>query len=212
MRVNLFLASLLLSSALATAQSDSTATEGAVDAPAPVSEIPAVVEADPGSSGSTIPTDDTLNWRQRHSPPKATILSAVIPGAGQIYNRKYWKAPIAWAGLGISLYFIQDNQTQYRRYKDAYIAVVDGDPNTVDEFNGEVSSSQLLDLTDTYRKWRDMSYIAFGLVYILNVVDANVDAHFVRFDVSRDLTVGLGPSLHTASLGAPGLSLAMTLR
>ena len=86
------------------------------------------------------------------------------------------------------------------------------DPNTVDEFNGEVSSSQLLDLTDTYRKWRDMSYIAFGLVYILNVVDANVDAHFVRFDVSRDLTVGLGPSMQTASLGAPGLSLAMTFR
>jgi hypothetical protein len=157
-------------------------------------------------------TPDTLDWRQRHSPTKATVLSAIVPGAGQIYNRKYWKAPIVWAGLGISYWFIQDNQEQYRRYKDAYIAVVDGDPNTVDEFNGEASSSQLLDLTNTYQKWRDMSYIAFGLVYVLNIVDASVDANFVRFDVSRDLTVGLGPSLTTASMGAPGLSLALTVR
>jgi hypothetical protein len=155
---------------------------------------------------------DTLTWRQRHSPGRATLFSAVVPGAGQIYNRKYWKAPIVWGGLGTCLYFVQRNGKEYRRYKDAYIAVVDGDPTTTDEFNGRVSSSQLLDVTNTYRKWRDMSYIAFGLVYILNVVDASVDANFVRFDVGRDLTVGLQPAWGLAAQRTPGLSLCVALR
>ncbi|MBK8227422.1 MAG: hypothetical protein IPK70_09645 [Flavobacteriales bacterium] len=155
---------------------------------------------------------DTLSWRQRHSPRKASILSIVAPGAGQIYNRKYWKAPIAWAGLGTCVYFIQENTREYRRYKDAYIAIVDGDPATTDEFNGRFSSSQVLEVTDTYRRWRDLSYIAFGAVYLLNVVDASVDAHFVRFDVGRDLSAGLGPSLSTAAIGAPGFSLSLALR
>ncbi|MBX2972045.1 MAG: hypothetical protein KF797_02990 [Flavobacteriales bacterium] len=155
---------------------------------------------------------DTLDWRQRHSPRRATLYSAVLPGAGQIYNRKYWKAPIVWAGLGASLYFVQRNGKEYRRYKDAYIAVTDGDPTTIDEFEGRVGASQLLDVTDTYRKWRDMSYIAVGLVYILNIVDASVDANFVRFDVSRDLSVGLQPALGLTAQGAPGLSLCVALR
>ncbi|MFN3874838.1 MAG: DUF5683 domain-containing protein, partial [Flavobacteriales bacterium] len=96
---------------------------------------------------------DTLSWRHRHSPRKATILSAVAPGAGQVYNRKYWKAPIVWAGMGTCVHFIQENSREYRRYKDAYIAIVDGDPATNDEFNGQYSASQLLKATDTYRRW-----------------------------------------------------------
>lgn len=156
--------------------------------------------------------EDTTDWRYGHSPTKATILSAVLPGAGQIYNHKYWKAPIAWAGLGVSYWFIQENSKEYRRYKDAYLAVVDGDPSTVDEFEGSLSSSQLLDATDTYRRWRDISYIAFGMVYILNVVDATVDAHFVRFDVGRDLSLNLGPSIEMAAQGHAGVGLALVIR
>ena len=155
---------------------------------------------------------DTLDWRHRHSPPKATILSAVLPGAGQIYNRKYWKAPIVWAGLGTCIYFIQDNNSQYQRYKDAYLAVVDGDPDTIDEFGGRYSPQQLLDVTDTYRRWRDLSYIFLGLSYMLNVIDANVDAHFVRFDVGPDLSLSMGPSLYVAAHGGAGLSIGLALR
>lgn len=191
----------------------------------PCGMVHAQVEADSlGSAGDTVivtsvvqeaveaRSQDTLDWRQRHSPRKASVLSAVLPGAGQLYNRKYWKAPIVWGGLGACVYFVQENRTQYRRYKDAYIALVDNDPTTIDEFNGQFSSAQVLDVTDTYRRWRDLSYIAFGLVYVLNVVDASVDAHFVRFDVSPDLTLQASPSLYTAALGAPGISLALTLR
>ena len=167
-----------------------------------------VIEPAPASHSTT----DTLDWRQRHSPKRATLYSAVLPGAGQIYNHKYWKAPIVWAGLGTCLYFVQRNGKEYRRYKDAYIAVTDGDPTTIDEFEGRHSAAQLLDVTDTYRKWRDMSYIATGLVYILNIVDASVDANFVRFDVGRDLTVGLQPAFGLTAQRAPGLSLYVALR
>ena len=155
---------------------------------------------------------DTLNWRQRHSPRMATLFSAVLPGAGQIYNRKYWKAPLVWGGLGVSFWFIQRNTKEYQRYKTAYLAVADGDPSTIDEFEGRISASQLLDATDTYRKWRDISYIAISAVYILNIVDACVDAHFVRFDVGRDLSMRLGPSLEFAAMGSPGISIGFALR
>lgn len=155
---------------------------------------------------------DTSDWRHHHSPRKASILSLVAPGAGQIYNRKYWKAPIAWAGLGTCVWFIQENTREYKRYRTAYIALVDNDPTTTDEFNGRYSSNQVLKVTDTYRKWRDISYICLGAVYLLNVVDASVDAHFVRFDVSRDLSASLGPSLSTAAMGAPGISLCLALQ
>jgi hypothetical protein len=67
-------------------------------------------------------------------------------------------------------------------------------------------------VTDTYRRWRDLSYIAFGLVYMLNIVDAGVDANFVHFDVSRDLSMSVGPSLELASRGAAGLSFSLALR
>ena len=155
---------------------------------------------------------DTLDWRYDHSPRKATILSAVLPGAGQVYNHKYWKVPIVLGGLGVSYYFIRENNSQYQRYKDAYIAIIDGDPGTVDEFNGAYSAQSVLNVADTYRRWRDLSYIAFGAVYILNIVDASVDAHFVRFDVGTDLSLQVAPSLYTAAQGAPGLSIALTLR
>lgn len=155
---------------------------------------------------------DTLDWRQRHSPKRATLYSAVLPGAGQIYNRQYWKAPIVWAGLGTCAYFVQRNGKEYRRYKDAYLALTDGDPTTTDEFEGRHSAAQLLDVTNTYRKWRDLSYIATGLVYMLNIVDASVDANFVRFDVGRDLSLRIGPSLDVAARGGAGLTLSMAVR
>jgi hypothetical protein len=132
----------------------------------------------------------------------------VIPGLGQAYNRKYWKIPIAWGGLYLSYWFIRENDTEYQRYKDAYLAVIDNDPATVDEFNGEYSAGSLLDVSETYRRWRDLSYIALGAVYILNVMDAAVDAHFVRFDISPDLTMHIGPSMGLASTGIPGIGLS----
>ncbi|MCB0791796.1 MAG: hypothetical protein H6595_12035 [Flavobacteriales bacterium] len=180
-----------------------------------------VLLADPNAAAGrsradtvAVPTGDTtltLGWKDRHSPTRAAIYSAVIPGLGQVYNRKYWKVPIVFAGLGVSYYFIDHNRSQFHRYKDAYLAIVDGDPNTVDEFNGAYSASAVLDVADTYRRWRDISYICGGLVYILNIMDAAVDAYFVHFDVSEDLSLNIAPAFDLAAQGAMGIGLRIRL-
>ncbi len=156
-------------------------------------------------------SDDSLSWRMRHRPTRATLYSAILPGAGQIYNRKYWKAPIVWGGLGLSIYFIQRNTREYERYRNGYVDLVDDDPATVSEFEGSNAQS-VRDVADTYHKWRDMSFLAVTAVYILNVVDATVDAHFVRFDVGEDLSMDLVPTPLVAGQAAPGLSLVFALR
>lgn len=160
------------------------------------------------STGERADTALALDWRARHQPSRAAIYSAILPGAGQVYNRKYWKVPIVLGGLAVSYYFIQDNNRQYQRYKSAYLDVVNG---RTDEFNGQYSGDQLRSVADTYGRWRDYSYVAIGLVYALNILDASVDAYFVRFDVSEDLTVRAGPSLNMAAQGAAGISLCVRL-
>lgn len=149
-----------------------------------------------------------LDWRARHQPARAAIYSAILPGAGQVYNRKYWKVPIVFAGLGVSYWFIQDNNKEFQRYKTAYLDVLNNRP---DEFAGQYGADQLRDVADTYQRWRDLSYVAFGLVYALNIIDASVDGYFVHFDVSNDLTLRAGPALDLAARGAPGLSLSLQL-
>lgn len=154
---------------------------------------------------------DSLNWRMRHKPRLATLYSAILPGAGQIYNRKYWKAPVVWGGLGLSVFFIQRNTREYERYRNGYVDLVDDDPTTVSEFEGSNAQS-VRDVADTYHKWRDMSFLAVTAVYILNVVDATVDAHFVRFDVGEDLSMDLVPTPLVAGQVAPGFSLVFAFR
>lgn len=173
--------------------------------------VVALAQADGIPTDSISTSSDTtvvLDWRTRHQPARAAIYSAILPGAGQIYNRKYWKVPIVLGGLAASYWFIQDNNREYQRYKSAYLDVVNGRP---DEFNGQYSGDQLRSVADTYSRWRDLSYVAIGLVYALNIVDAEVDAYFVRFDVSDDLTVRAGPSLNMAAQGAVGFSLSVRL-
>ena len=140
-----------------------------------------------------------------HPPRKATIMSAVLPGLGQAYNKKYWKIPIVYAGIGTCVYFIVENGKSYRRYRDALIAVRDDDPNTVNttQFNG----SQLDQLQDTYRRWLDLSYVSLAAVYILQIIDANVDAHFFHFDISDDISLNWSPNINFAPTGSTGISL-----
>ena len=90
------------------------------------------------------------------SPRKAAILSSVLPGLGQIYNKRYWKVPIIYAGLLTSTYYINDNNIQYKRYKNAYLKRLDNNPNN-DDFVGEYSSGDLLILKDFYRRNREIS-------------------------------------------------------
>ena len=141
------------------------------------------------------------------SPRKAAILSATLPGLGQIYNKKYWKIPIIYAGLLTSAYYINDNNVQYKRYKDAYLKRLDNNQDN-DDFVGEYSSGDLLILKDFYRRNREISILCFVGTYIINVLDASVDAHLFDYDISEDISLQITP---TSTANFNGLSLTLNL-
>jgi hypothetical protein len=122
---------------------------------------------------------------------KATIMSAILPGLGQVYNRRWWKVPIVYAGLGGFGYLFYKNQIQYAYYGKNLKAENDGNPNTINET--KYSSDQLLVLKNNYRKYRDLGFIGMSIIYIFNMIDANVGAHLRTFDVSDDLTLQIKP-------------------
>ncbi len=154
-----------------------------------------------------------------HSPTRAAIYSAVIPGLGQAYNGKYWKIPIVYAGIGTSGYFIYYWNSFYKDLRDAYIIRTDGDSLTIDtQYDYIVSDETLLQYVDATKRYNDLLWIVTGAVYILNIVDAVVDAHLYDFDVSDDLTMHLEPyfipKMHVGNLStrSVGLNLTFTLR
>jgi len=140
--------------------------------------------------------------KNRHSPAKATVLSLILPGAGQVYNKKVWKVPIVYAALGGTIYAVSYNKRQYKKFRTAYLYRVDDDPNTTDEYVDIVSNSQdLRTIRDYYRKNMELSYVGLSLVYILNATDAFVDAHLFEFDVGDDLSLRLSPNIQSESVG-----------
>ena len=122
---------------------------------------------------------------------KATIMSACFPGLGQIYNRKYWKAPVIYVALGGIGYWGITNQVKYKYYSNNLRAANDDDANTINETL--YSSDQLITQKKYYQKYRDISIMLGALVYLVNIIDANVDAHLRTFDVSDDLSLQLNP-------------------
>ncbi len=122
---------------------------------------------------------------------KATIMSACLPGLGQIYNRKYWKAPVIYVALGGLGYWGLSNQKKYKYYSDNLRYANDDDINTTNVTL--YSNDQLIAQKRYYRKFRDMSIMLGALVYVINIIDANVDAHLKTFDVSDDLSLQLKP-------------------
>ena len=134
-----------------------------------------------------------------HSPKKAGWMSAALPGLGQGYNKKYWKIPIIYAAFGTITYFLIKNQREYERYRDSYIARIDGNPNTVDEFP-LLSTDAIRIYKNIYWKNRDLSILLLAGVYTLNILDAVVDAHFYTYDISDDLSLQITPIV------SPGLN------
>lgn len=120
------------------------------------------------------------------APAKAAFYSAVLPGLGQAYNGRYWKIPIVYGGLGVGIYFYIKNDDQWNRYRDAYKARLAG---RKDEFEGRLTKDALIRAQEFYRKNKEMSILVTAGIYILNIIDANVDAHLQQFNVSEDLTL-----------------------
>lgn len=145
-------------------------------------------------------------------PQISGLLSAVVPGAGQIYNRKYWKAPIIWAAVGGVGYMIYTNHQTYTGFRDALRLRTDNDPFTIDAYDQIYTDNDLLTLQDEARRSRDLWIILTSLGHALNVVDAVVDAHLSTFDVSDDLTMQINPALFSYGRKVnPGFSLLLTL-
>jgi len=159
--------------------------------------------------------NDTLMGKKPHSPKKATIMSAILPGSGQVYNHKWWKVPIIYGGFAALGYAINFNNREYNLYRDAYLLRIDNDPSTVDQFNGIYTDANLLYLQDYYHRNRDLSIIGAVILYTLNIVDADVDAHLFNFDVSPNLSLNIQPkplSLGFATQPVPGLSFSLRLK
>jgi len=139
---------------------------------------------------------ETDEITQNHSPRKATILSAVLPGLGQAYNKKYWKIPVIYVGIGTFSYLVYENQSEFVRYKNAYIIRQSGERDEFTNSDGtQIHNDQaLINSMDKYRKQRDLCLIGAVVFYALQIVDANVDAHLFNFDISDDLSVKISPS------------------
>ncbi len=140
------------------------------------------------------------------NPKKSALFSAILPGAGQFYNRQYWKIPIIYAGVGAAVYFLVDNTKQYQRFREGYIIRITN-PNVQDEFTGKYSQQDLQVLQNAYRKYLDLTILFTGLGYTLQVMDALTFAHLKNFDISKDISVRLRPV--ALPNGDPGLGLVM---
>jgi len=180
-----------------------------------------------------LPADSTM--LQSHSPVKASLYSAIFPGLGQIYNKKYWKLPLVYGGFGVLGYSVTFNQTNFSKYKNAYLdfsddipetqsylKVIGGNlnpadfdpvlyPDTYDSKQEQWFKEQLEHNMDYYRRNRDLSYIGLVGLYLLNIVDATVDAHLFDYDIGNDLSMKIEPRLMYAGRSMNTLGLQISI-
>ena len=148
---------------------------------------------------------DWSTWRPNAK--RAMWLAIVLPGAGQIYNRKYWKLPIVYGGFVGCAYAMRWNNQMYRDYSQAYMDLMDDDPNTqsynqflhlgakIDESNIQRYQTLFKNRKDRFRRWRDLSFFCIVGVYALSIIDAYVDASLSEFDISKDLSLRVEPTI-----------------
>ena len=120
------------------------------------------------------------------TPAKAAFYSAILPGLGQAYNKKYWKIPLVYGAIGTSLYFYIDSNTKYHQYRDAYKRRLEG--FTDDQFS-YLDETRLISAQKFYQRNRDLSALFVVGFYVLNIIDANVDAALIQFNVNENLSM-----------------------
>jgi hypothetical protein len=168
-------------------------------------------------------------------PLKATMLAAALPGAGQIYTRKYWKVPIVYAGFGALGYAVAYNSKWYNTYTRAFQDFTDKIPETAsyadlirgvppeeydpvlhpDTYHPETASyvqDQLLNKVDYFKRYRDLSLIGIGAWYLLTILDANVDASLIDYDVSENVNLSIAPfQFPLYNYAAAGVGFTLTI-
>ena len=137
--------------------------------------------------------DGVVNYKSDRSPlpGRATLYSILLPGLGQAYNGEYWKIPIYWGGLAVAGSFLYNNNKNYHRFKNIHNEATD--PNV--PYTGNISAETAKWYRDVYRRYRDYSIVATALVYLLQVVDANVFSYMHDFEISDDISVALEPTV-----------------
>ncbi len=157
---------------------------------------------------------DWTTWRP--DPKRALWLALVIPGGGQIYNRKYWKLPIVYGGFLGCAYAMRWNNQMYLDYSQAYLDLMDDDPttdsyneflhlgNTITSANEERYKNLFQSRKNRYRRWRDLSFFVMLGVYALSVIDAYVDASLSQFDISDDLSLQVQPAVINSGINSAG--------
>ncbi len=169
----------------------------------------------------TIPSTDSLlirkggkvitieSYAKRFQPRKALLYSAIVPGMGQVYNKKYWKVPLVYGGLISLTYLAIQYNKLYIKYSDQLYGVLE--TPSIPSPNG-YTESQLRTLIDTYRRQRDYFIILDGFMYILQIVDAHVDAHLKEFDLNPQLKVSIHPTVQQNGLTGRTSGFSITLK
>jgi len=136
------------------------------------------------------------SYADRYSPRKALLLAAILPGAGQVYTKKYWKLPLVYGGMGYTAYWAGKYQQGYKKYKLQLFDNIEQNlgENGVNPESG-LTTSYLRTIVDRYRRERDFMIVLMGAIYILQMVDAHVDAHLKEFDLNPQLQVSIEPTM-----------------
>lgn len=173
-----------------------------------------VIDSDTLAAPKPLVTGDTTiaitSYASRYDPQKALLYSAVLPGLGQAYNKKYWKIPIAYGGFIAIGYGMKWNNDIYQELKRGlYYILETGETTGPPPY--ELTEQQYRSNIDNFRRNRDFMYLLFGAMYVLQIVDAHVDAHLKEFDVNPNLQVRIRPSMTTDPLigNQTGLSLVI---
>tara|TARA_B100001741_G_C16376323_1_gene515688 strand:+ start:112 stop:621 length:510 start_codon:yes stop_codon:yes gene_type:complete len=150
-------------------------------------------------------------FSQNNSPRKAALLSMACPGLGQVYNKKYWKAPIVITSIGGAIYAHNFYNNKFKEYKEAYIIRTDGDESTIDNYLN-YSENGLITLQDYYRNQKDLSIIIGTIIYLLNIADAYVDAHLFEYNVNDNLSFDFKPYFNYQNNNLQLISLKLKLK
>lgn len=163
----------------------------------------------PGAAKTPLPED--------HSPKKAAALSAMLPGLGQVYNKKYWKVPVIYGALAGLGYFFWYEQVQFDLFTAAYHKSLAGNTTAIDPSLRRYDTATLLEWKNYFNRYRDLSIIGISLVYVVNILDATVDAHLWHFEkkISDDLSLRVSPGcnpVYGQVFPAPALHLRFSFR
>ncbi len=139
-------------------------------------------------------------------PRKAALYSSILPGAGQFYTKKYWKIPIIYAGIATSLYYVIESNTKFKNYRDGYLDRISGNNHVFSEY----SNAQLVTLTNYHKRNREVSTLCLLGIYLINIIDASVNAHLFSYDINEDLSLIVQP-LYIHETESAGILLSLNL-